>query len=137
MTLWAHFAGNRSGITWRAFASLLGPTAAAGMIAGVLLLLAGPGLAEWLSHGRDFRITELIPFAVLLLLMGAHAPSGAFLSDAHGLRFQARGTTVMACLSVGLTWWLSPGLGAAAPSPRLLSRWALQCSFLASSAYAG
>ena len=85
----------------------------AGLAAGAGLVVLGPALSGWMTHGQATAGTGLMAaFALLLVVQAAGAPVGMWLTDAAGLRFQAPRVVAMAAvnlaLSVPLALWLGP-----------------------------
>ena len=116
MTLWPVFARSRE----RGAAGSPMPLVwgfggfAAIMAAGVALV--SPLLADLASGGRVALGTPLVvAFALLMVVQGLKYPLGVYLTDAAGLRFQARMIGLMLPLKVGLSWILAARFGAVGP----------------------
>jgi hypothetical protein len=91
-----------------------------GQVLGLGLVLAGPAVATWITHGRVQVGTALmLSFAALLFVQALDYPASMWLTDAAGLRFQATRAVVMAAANLALSVPLACLLGA--PGPVLAS----------------
>ncbi len=81
----------------------------AGAVAG-----ASPWIAGFVSTGQiTLDWVLLVSFVVFVALQAAKYPIGMYMTDLAGLRFQVVPTILMVPISVGLSLWLIPLLGAA------------------------
>jgi O-antigen/teichoic acid export membrane protein len=89
---------------------------AASAVGAVSLMGLGPRAAELLA-GTDIAVGGLVllAFALLLVVQSLQSPLGMLLSDATGLRFQAKTVVVMLCLNLPLSIVLAGRLGASGP----------------------
>ncbi|MEZ0092379.1 hypothetical protein [Streptacidiphilus sp. EB129] len=124
LPLWVHFARRRhtgeDSSPRRHLMRLTAAFALGGQSLGLGLVLAGPAIATWITHGRVHVGTALmLCFAALLFVQALDYPASMWLTDAAGLRFQATRAVVMAtanlALSVPLAYFLGP------PGPVLAS----------------
>lgn len=119
LPLWTVFARQRGtcgGPAPRDIARLTVYFAMGGALLGTGLVLFGPAFASWMLHGRVEVETGLMAaFAVLLLVQSAAYPTSMWLTDAQGLKFQARTSVVMAAVNLALSILLARHLGAAGP----------------------
>jgi O-antigen/teichoic acid export membrane protein len=87
-----------------------------GVILGAGLVLLGPAIGGWMTHGQAEVDLELMTaFAALLTVQAACQPVGMWLTDAAGLRFQARRAGVMAAVNLALSIPLAHLIGAPGP----------------------
>lgn len=118
LALWPHFAAEvrdhaelRGG--WLTGLAILGGTGV--VIAGCFLLFS-PFLIEWMSNGAGSPAPSLlIAFALLLFVQSAHVTTGILLISPKMLRFQAICVVALVITNLPLSWYLTPGLGAAGP----------------------
>lgn len=119
MALWPVFAGarvivghERQVLLWRSMLKWFG-------LAGLCLALAyqslSPVALRFLAPGRVSNMSLLAAFSFLLLVQAVHLPTGMFLNDAEGLRFQAKCVAFMLVLNVALSLYLTPSVGAPGP----------------------
>jgi O-antigen/teichoic acid export membrane protein len=118
MALWPKFAQRRregrTGLTdlgrttlW--FAAGVAPMAA-------LLVLFIPWATALMTHGQVTADRGLaVAFALLLVVIATHLPSGMLLTDAFGFRVQAWGHALMALTSIVLSIVLCARVGVAGP----------------------
>jgi len=117
-TLWPYYARRRAeGViaprdVWR-------PVAAFGLLGAVcggLLVGVGPLLARLVGGDViDVSVSDMAPWALLVLVQGATIPLGMLLTDPAGLRYQAIALSVMMIVNLPASWALAEGLGAAGP----------------------
>lgn len=82
------------------------------VLAGAMAVLS-PWLASLASDGELALPLDLVlAFVIFVALQAAKYPIGMYMTDLAGLRFQVIPTIVMVPLSLGLSWWLIPDLGA-------------------------
>ncbi|MFD8647765.1 lipopolysaccharide biosynthesis protein [Streptomyces mirabilis] len=87
-----------------------------GAVIGGGLILFGPAVASWMLHGQVAVGTGLMAaFAALLLVQSAAYPISMLLTDAAGLKFQAKRACVMAVLNLVLSIVLARHLGPSGP----------------------
>ncbi|MGY1740215.1 MULTISPECIES: lipopolysaccharide biosynthesis protein [unclassified Blastococcus] len=118
MSLWHGFAsmtdeGRNPARQWRNAFVTLSITGA--VLAATLVAFADIGVHLISGAQADADYGVVWAFAVLLMLQSVHLTSGMFLTDALGLRMQARSVTVMAITSLGLGLLITPVAGAAGP----------------------
>ncbi|QSE89735.1 hypothetical protein JWS13_14390 [Rhodococcus pseudokoreensis] len=114
-SLWGDFASNRADP--EASLALLRRSLLFSIILGavgsVSLLLIGPFVASWAVDGSiDVPVGLFLVFGALVLVQSVHNPSGNFLTDAAGLKFQAICMILMAVVSLPLSVFLGFSLGA-------------------------
>jgi len=119
LPLWALFARHRdhtdrSSVT--VVARLTCYFAAGGLILGAGLILMGPAVGSWLTHGQAEVTTGLMAaFAAQLTVYAASQPVSIWLTDAGGLRFQAKRAAVMAAVNLALSIPLAYLIGTPGP----------------------
>lgn len=87
-----------------------------GLATAGLLALISPWAVELVSHGKISLSPLLVgSFVLYLVLQAAKYPTGMYMTDQAGLRFQIAPIIVMIPVTVGISWWLAPSLGASAP----------------------
>jgi O-antigen/teichoic acid export membrane protein len=87
-----------------------------GIVFATGYLVLSPVFADLLSDGTVTLETPLRwAFAALILVQCAQVPSGMALFGPRGLRIQAGLVLGMAALNLGLSWAMTPALGATAP----------------------
>lgn len=90
--------------------------AAGGAIIGAGLILFGPAVTSWMLHGQvEVGVGLMTAFAALLLVQAAVYPSSMWLTDAAGLKFQAKRAGVMALVNLALSIVLTRHVGASGP----------------------
>lgn len=116
--LWGEFAhvresgGDQHRLFWRSFAisTLLG------VAGGCAVWLLGPFVARVATDSQIETPWKLYgTFGMLVLVQAVHAPSGMYLTDPDGLKFQARTCSAMAAFSLAGSLALAPPLGAYGP----------------------
>jgi hypothetical protein len=119
LPLWAVFARQRDtsgGPRARDVARLTVYFAIGGAVVGGGLILFGPAVASWMLHGQVTVGTGLMAaFAALLLVQSAAYPTSMLLTDAAGLKFQAKRAGVMAVLNLVLSIVLARHFGPSGP----------------------
>ena len=89
---------------------------ASGLVLGAALVGLGPFVAKLVgAHSLTAGLGVYWSFALLLLVFAVHYPSGMFLMDPAGLRYQAIGSILMVLANIPLSIYLSTQLGAAGP----------------------
>lgn len=82
-------------------------------VAGALALLS-PWFVELISAGELVLDPLLIAaFVAFVAVQAAKYPIGMYMTDVRGLRFQMLPTVLMIPISLGMSFWLIPSLGAA------------------------
>jgi len=85
-----------------------------GLSLGGLLALVSPWVADFVSSGQiEIDPLLLVMFVVFVGLQAAKYPFGMYMTDRRGLVFQVVPVIAMVPISLGLSWWLVPLLGAA------------------------
>lgn len=116
IVLWPIYAKARSASR---IESPLVPTiwfAAGGLFLGGLLAIATPFLVAFVSDGRIILDAWLVSgFAVFVALQAAKYPTGMYMTDSAGLRFQVLPILMLVPLNIAISWWLISLLGAAGP----------------------
>lgn len=120
MPLWVFFARQRQSADEqpdrRALVRLMGYFAIGGITIALGLLLLGPTVASWMTHGRiPVGTTLMSAFAALLLVQAVYYPVGMWLTDAPGLRFQAITVTLMTAVNLVLSILLANLVGTPGP----------------------
>lgn len=118
LALWPIFARARAkGV--RSDVSPMGVAALFGVAAVVLTLIISllSGVLSRLASGGEITIGPLVlvGFSLLVVVQAVKYPLGTYMTDAHGLRYQALMILVMLPLNFGLSWILAAPLGAAGP----------------------
>lgn len=118
-SLWAEFAEVReSGVDPRPlFRRSLLITSLVGFVLASGFVVLGPVLVSFATSGKvsvPFELFLVLGFAILVI--SVHQPSGMFLTDAAGLRFQAFTSVAMAVVSVALGVALAGMLGVLSPA---------------------
>jgi O-antigen/teichoic acid export membrane protein len=131
VSLWPAFARRRhdgEAVSKAEFKQLLLKFAVVGVALSAAMILLGPPLARWISHG-EVHVPELTWFALafLLLVHSLWSPCGMFLTDARGLKFQGIVSVCMLVLNVPLSIALANWLGT--PGPILASGLAILATF--------
>lgn len=84
-----------------------------GTTLAVVLALAAPYLVDFMSDGKLVLNNWLIwGFVVYVGLQAAKYPTGMYMTDARGLRFQVLPIIIMMPISIGLSWYLIGHIGA-------------------------
>ena len=90
-----------------------------GCIAAVFCLgvsLISPWLANFASGGEvTFGIWLLVAFSAWMIIQAFQYPFGMYLTDRHGLRFQALMVTLMLPFNLAFSWFLAEQYGAVGP----------------------
>lgn len=87
-----------------------------GVLAGTALALASPWLIEFVSGGRIAYSPLLISsYVIFVALQAAKYPSGMYMTDARGLRFQVLPIVFMVPVNVAISLALAKTLGAPGP----------------------
>jgi hypothetical protein len=88
----------------------------AGMIAGAVLAAASPWLVEFVGGGR-ISLPPLLVFSYVafVALQAAKYPTGMYMTDAPGLRFQVLPILLMVPINLGVSLLLAREVGAAGP----------------------
>ena len=118
MSLWPMFARRRSQRPVARYELIRLSTlfALVGLILAVLLVAAGPWVAQFVSKGRiEVSYGVLVSFGLLLVVNAAWFPTGMLLTDRDGLRFQAVICVVMMVINVPVSALLAHQIGAAGP----------------------
>lgn len=112
--LWPHFASQRGRggaldfwARWRDIQMI-----------SIVLFLCFVGVAPAITSlwaGRSINFLVWLFLGLLLLVQSAHLPTGMFLTDVRGLRFQAGCITAMCLVNFGLSLYLAPVWGARGP----------------------
>jgi O-antigen/teichoic acid export membrane protein len=118
VALWPIFArarasGVRSDVSPTGVAALFG--AAAVVLTLIISLLSG--VLSRLATGGAITLgpVVLVAFSLLVVVQAVKYPLGTYMSDAHGLRYQALMILAMLPLNFGLSWVLAAPLGAVGP----------------------
>lgn len=83
------------------------------LLAGTMALLS-PVLVELVSAGAlTLDPVLVLTFVAFVAMQAAKYPIGMYMTDVRGLRFQMLPTILMIPISLGLSFWLIPPLGAA------------------------
>ena len=116
MTLWPIFAKDRStGGSLNPF-PIAASFGAGAMGASLLLAAATPWLTQLASGGRiTVSWTVVAAFVALMTMQGLKFPLGMFMTDAHGLRFQAIMVCGMTPFNIALSLLLARQFGALGP----------------------
>lgn len=116
IVLWPIYAKARSASR---IESPLVPTiwfAAGGLFLGGTLAIATPFLVAFISDGRIVVDPWLVcGFAVFVALQAAKYPTGMYMTDSAGLRFQVIPILMLVPLNIAISWWLISLIGAAGP----------------------
>jgi len=118
MSLWPMFARRRAHkpVMRHELFRLLAVFALVGTLLGVLLVVAGPWVAHFVSKGKiDVGYSIFVAFALLLVVHASWFPTGMLLTDRDGLRFQAVASVVMMVVNVPASAVLAHRLGAVGP----------------------
>ena len=84
--------------------------------AALVLALASPLLAELAAGGRiDLPVGLVVVFALLMVLQAVKYPLGMYMTDAPGLRYQAKMILLMLPVNLGVSLLLAPRYGAVGP----------------------
>jgi O-antigen/teichoic acid export membrane protein len=120
-SLWPIFAGDRvksaehrrnEGL-WLGMVAAFGITAIA---ASAVLVAVGPWVAHLVSGGKIVLSEQLLlAMSLLLVIQAIHLPSGMFLTDEAGLRFQAFCIVIMVSVNIAVSWWAAGRYGAIGP----------------------
>jgi hypothetical protein len=116
ITLWPVFARRRTAgrETSPARLSLVFGLAAAGM--SLAVAVASPVLADLASGGLiQLDVGLVLAFVALMTLQGVKYPTGTFLTDAAGLRFQAVMVLLMLPVNLGVSIVLAASIGPTGP----------------------
>ena len=118
MSLWPWFAGMRArgARSTTVLLKAVGLFSAMGAVGLVVMVLIGPIILPIAS--KDIvasPVGVILASGTVLLVQAAHTPSGMFLTDASGLRFQAVAVVAMVVVNFSLSWTLAAPLGAAGP----------------------
>lgn len=90
--------------------------AGVGALLGICNLLVGPVLAQLIASGSiTVSATAWQAASLLLFVQAAHLPAAMLLTDASGLRFQAKCVTIMLATNLILSIILAPRLQEAGP----------------------
>jgi O-antigen/teichoic acid export membrane protein len=117
-SLWGDFAVARAReqTVTRLYRSALAVSSTLGLVGAVGLVIFGPMLANWATDGQIATPAPLFAaFGSIVVIQALQAPSGMYLTNALGLRFQAVTTSVTALASVPLSIYLARELGAVGP----------------------
>lgn len=116
IALWPVFARARTEGTVRSPLPLVLGFLAAGLAVAGALALAMPWVAGVVSSGRIEPVGwVLVGFVLLVAVQAALYPTGMYMSDPRGLRFQVLPVLVMVVVNTTLSLLLAPRLGAAGP----------------------
>ncbi|NGN65085.1 hypothetical protein G5C51_14410 [Streptomyces sp. A7024] len=119
LPLWGRYVQRRGaggGTPRGELARLVAWFAGAALVVGGGLVACGPPVADWMLHGEAPVGPGLMAaFGLLILVHAVNHPVGMWLSDAPGLRFQARGAVAMTAVSLALSVPLAIALGPAGP----------------------
>lgn len=116
VTLWPMFAAARNADRSISPMPMTGVFAGLGAVAVVVLALVSPWLAELASGGRIALDPLLVvAFAVFIWFQAVKFPTGMFMTDPRGMRFQAYMTLALVPVGLALSIWLAGTLGAAGP----------------------
>jgi O-antigen/teichoic acid export membrane protein len=116
VALWPVFAKARND---RKIISPMRPTVVfflVGLTAGALLAAASPWLVEFVGVGRiSLPPILVLSYVAFIALQAAKYPTGMYMTDTAGLRFQVIPILVMVPINLGLSLLLAPAVGAAGP----------------------
>jgi O-antigen/teichoic acid export membrane protein len=118
LSLWPVFARRRAldPLARHELIKLVIVFAVVGLILAVLLVAAGPSVAQFVSKGEiEVGRGVLAAFGALLVVHAAWFPTGMLLTDRAGLRFQAVILVIMMILNLGVSAVLAHFIGAAGP----------------------
>ncbi|RZT87907.1 O-antigen/teichoic acid export membrane protein [Pseudonocardia sediminis] len=86
------------------------------VLLGTALIVGGPLISDIVGSGQvQLSAPLMVVFALFLVVQCLHLPSGMFLMDAGGLRFQAVCVLVMLMVNLPLSWILAAPYGTAGP----------------------
>ena len=90
---------------------------ALGLALAVALVVVGPALGTWmLRSGAAVPVSLMVSFGLLLVVHASYYPSGMLLTDAGGLRLQAKTSVAMLVVNLPLSLVLAGRLGAPGPA---------------------
>jgi O-antigen/teichoic acid export membrane protein len=118
MSLWPLFARRRAyePVMRRELIRLQAVFAVVGLTLAVLLVAAGPWVAQFVSKGEiDVGHGLLAAFGLLMVVQSSWFPIGMLMTDRDGLRFQAVTHVVMMVINLAVSAVLAQRIGAAGP----------------------
>jgi len=118
MSLWPMFARRRANqpVLRHELIRLSAVFTAVGVILAVLLVAAGPWVAQFVSKGKiDVGLGVFLAFGLLLVGQACWFPTCMLLTDRDGLRFQAKASVVMMVINLPASAVLAHRMGAAGP----------------------
>lgn len=116
MALWPFYARARANSELRSPFSAAVVFAAGGLLAALMLALAAPYVAEFVSGGAIVLDLWLVGgFVAFVALQAAKYPLGMYMTDKAGVRFQVIPLLLMVPLNVGISWWLIGVIGPGGP----------------------
>jgi O-antigen/teichoic acid export membrane protein len=120
-SLWPIFVRARlksaAGEVRRSFIVAIVGLTAFGITLALVLAAIGPRVGTWmLRSGAAVPLSLMASFALLLVVLAAHYPSGMLLTDPAGLRFQAKTSVAMLGMNLVLSIVLTQRLGAPGPA---------------------
>jgi O-antigen/teichoic acid export membrane protein len=118
MSLWPMFARRRAHqpVARHELIRLSAVFTLVGGVLALLLVVAGPWVAQFVSKGKiDVSYVVFAAFGLLMVVQASWFPIGMLLTDRDGLRFQAVASVVMMAINVPVSAGLAYRLGAVGP----------------------